>query len=154
MALVRMGRKVAVTAAAFAAVGVLATAPANAGTATGWTSTAGADAQSRQYLNNSTIVTDPQEAVAYTKVWISVAANADPGTMGAFARLFKSGVLCAASPDYQYNNAPASAINASAGLYANCGTGSYNSHGATKVWNGTQYNTYYTFPSSAQNYPG
>ena len=87
---------------------------------------------------------------AESKIYSVFGQSVAPGDIGVRARLFKSGVLCEAI-DYRYNAFGASELTI--GTSATCGTGSYNSHGFTAVWDGTSsYRQALTFPSNPLNW--
>ncbi|GGK35278.1 hypothetical protein [Nocardia camponoti] len=102
------------------------------------------------YLHNSTI-TDDGGLRASSKIWTSTGSTVAPGIMGVRARLFKSGVICEVA-GYQHNTAWISTHEAFTS--AVCGTGSYNSHGFVRVYNGSGFNEYVTFPSNPIDYSG
>ena len=131
-------------AAALSLAGGLGTA--DAATVSGWTGPAGTTG----YLHNSTIINSP-DLTAESKIWQVVGASAGPGTIGARARLFKSGALCQAV-DYEYNFY--SATEWAVRTTNTCGSGSYNSHGFVAVWNASTstYGEYLTFPSNPLNW--
>lgn len=136
----------AAAACAVATVASVAAGPAEAAVVSGWTGPAG----STGYLHNSTIINAPA-LTAESKIWQVVGSSAAAGTIGARARLFKSGALCEAV-DYEYN--PYSATEWAVRTTNTCGTGSYNSHGFVAVWNASTntYGEYLTFPSNPLNW--
>lgn len=137
---------VVVGSAAAAAAICIAQAPvANAETLSGWISPTPPNAFGIVHLGQSTIINSPS-TVAETRIWTSFGSQAQPGTIGAQARLFKSGALCEAT-NYQYNTqyTPSHTVRTSG---ADCGTGWYNSHGFISVWDpGASANDYLTFPT-------
>ncbi|OZD60819.1 hypothetical protein CH263_20225 [Rhodococcus sp. 06-1059B-a] len=122
---------------------------ASAEALTGWVAPAGANGNGVQFLNTSTIINSPN-LTAESKIYSVFGQSANAGDIGVRARLFKSGALCEAI-DYQYNFF--SSPELTAGTSRDCGTGSYNSHGFTAVWNGTNaYSERLTFPSNPLNW--
>ncbi len=123
--------------------------PGNAGAATqiGWTGGT-PPVGGVIYLHNSTI-TDDGGLRASSKIWTSTGSTVAPGIMGVRARLFKSGVICEVA-GYQHNTAWTSSQEVFTS--AVCGSGSYNSHGFVRVYNGSGFNEYVTFPSNPIDY--
>lgn len=143
---VRSARKALAVGALLSAAVILAPGTANAAAVTGWVGPAGSNGGGIQFLNTSTIINSP-DLTAQSKIYSIFGQTAPPGDIGVRARLFKSGVLCEAI-DYKYNAFPAPELTV--GTTNTCGTGSYNSHGFTAVWNGTNaYREALTFPSNA-----
>lgn len=146
---VRSVRRTLSVAALMSAVALLAPTAANADALTGWVGPAGANGNGIQFLNTSTIINSPN-LTAQSKIYSVFGQEVAPGDIGVRARLFKSGVLCEAI-DYRYNSTGATELTV--GTTATCGTGSYNSHGFTAVWNGTNsYREALTFPSNPLNW--
>ncbi|ORI21642.1 hypothetical protein BJI47_11175 [Rhodococcus sp. 1168] len=142
---VRSARKALAVGALLSAAVILAPGTANAAAVTGWVGPAGSNGGGIQFLNTSTIINSPN-LTAQSKIYSVFGQTAPPGDIGVRARLFKSGVLCEAI-DYKYNAFPAPELTV--GTTKTCGTGSYNSHGFTAVWNGTNaYRQALTFPSN------
>jgi hypothetical protein len=142
----RFSRSAKVGVAA-AAVGLALTSPgtASAETLSGWINPTPPSSSGTVHLGQSTINNAPAP-VAETRIWTSFGTQAQPGTIGAQARLFKSGALCEAT-NYQYNTQyiPSQTVRTSG---ANCGTGWYNSHGFISVWDpGASAKDYVTFPT-------
>ncbi|MGG1254036.1 hypothetical protein, partial [Brevibacillus agri] len=63
------------------------------------------------------------------------------GYMSAGPRLFKGDALCKAS-EMTYNSSATASMRV--GTYGNCGSGIYNSRGATEVFDSSGYRTYLT----------
>ena len=141
----RVGSAVLATAAAASIA--LAAGPASAETQTGWVGGT-PPINGTVYLHSSTINNVPRP-LASSVVYTSFGSAAPAGTLGAMARLFKQGALCAAT-DYFYNSAPNNTQTSA--VSRDCGTGNYNSNGFVAVFNGTDYNTYVTFPTNGINY--
>lgn len=130
-----------------AAVGLALALPgtASAESLSGWISPTPPNAFGTIHLGQSTIINAPSP-VAETRIWTSFGSQAQPGTIGAQARLFKSGALCEAT-NYQYNTQyiPSHTVRTSG---TDCGTGWYNSHGFISVWDpGAPADDYLTFPT-------
>ncbi|MDI9896479.1 hypothetical protein QM797_17275 [Rhodococcus sp. IEGM 1381] len=95
-------------------------------------------------MHDSTITNDPR-IIASSNIRTVNGVSVTKTYMGVMARLFKSGILCEATP-YIYNYGPTPELTVAS--YQECGGGSYNSHGFVRAWNGTAFNTYVTFPSN------
>lgn len=135
------------TAAAISATLLTTPASANAETQIGWTG--GTPPLSGTiYLHNSSVTNDGG-LHARSKLWTSFGNTVAPGTMGVRTRLFKSGVICEVV-DYVYNMSWTSSVESQS--TTDCGSGSYNSHGFVKVFDGSQFKEYVTFPSNPINY--
>lgn len=138
-----------VVLAAGASIALASPGIASAETQIGWTGgTLPIDGQI--YLHNSSITTD-SGLIARSKIWTATGWEADPYMMGVRTRLFKSGILCQVV-EYTYNPNYAATLEVSTSG-ADCGSGSYNSHGFVKVLSATQgFKEYVTFPSNPVNY--
>jgi hypothetical protein len=101
------------------------------------------------YLHNSSINNNDGGLHAKTRMWTSFGNTVEPFFMGVRSRLFKSGVMCEVV-NYVYNPARASSVETQTNT--NCGTGSYNSHGFVKAFDGSVFNEYVTFPSNPINF--
>lgn len=102
------------------------------------------------YLHNSSISNDAG-IVARTKLWTATGATVAPGFLGVRARLFKSGVVCEVV-GYRFNTAWTSTLESAS--TADCGPGSYNSHGFIKVNSSSGTHEFFTFPSNPLNFAG
>jgi hypothetical protein len=105
------------------------------------------------YRNQNTIVTG--SSYAYGNIYIQtqpLGTLAPAGYMGAQARMHKDGVLCRAT-GWLYNSAGATSHFAATSSVP-CGEGVYRAQGSSKAWTGYAYNTYASFTSPNQNYPG
>ncbi|MFW0787923.1 hypothetical protein AAFP35_25790 [Gordonia sp. CPCC 206044] len=105
-------------------------------------------AENIDYLHYSTITNAPN-LEASTRIYTVDGNPVQPFTIGARARLFKSGALCQAT-NYVFNEDPSTQVVAATS--GHCGTGSYNSHGFVEAWNGTGYTEIFTFPTNPLNY--
>jgi len=117
---------------------------ASADVVTGWVGPAGGNGAGVQFLNTSTIINSPN-LTAQSKIYSVFGQQVAPGDIGVRARLFKSGALCEAV-GYKYSSTGTASLTL--GTTATCGTGSYNSHGFTAVWDGSKYREALTFPSN------
>lgn len=97
------------------------------------------------YLHNSSINNNDGGLHAKTRMWTSFGNTVEPFFMGVRARLFKSGVMCEVV-NYVYNTGRASSVETQSNTH--CGSGSYNSHGFVKAFDGSVFNEYVTFPSN------
>lgn len=127
----------------------MGTPSALAATSTGWTGSTG-NVGGTLYLHNSSITNSPAVR-ADSSAWTVFGELIVPGNVGILTRLFKSGVLCEAQ-GYFYITAPANTYTLSTSG-ADCGPGSYNSHGLQKFWDGSKYVDAITFPSSPLDFP-
>ena len=138
-------------AATCAAALLLGSGTANAQTVTGWVGATPPQDSGVVYLHNSSVSND-SGIVARTKLYTATGATAQPNFLGVRARLFKSGALCDVA-GYQFN--PTAVPSLEVSTTADCGPGSYNSHGFVKINtqnSGTK--EYVTFPSNPINYTG
>lgn len=123
--------------------------PASADSVSGWTGGTPPNSDGIVFLHNSTIINAPNLR-AESAIWTAFGQSVRPGYVGVRARLFKSGVLCQAI-DYRYNTSVVTKWTY--GTSADCGPGSYNSHGFVNYddpANGRQEAI--TFPSNPLNY--
>lgn len=117
---------------------------ASATTLTGWVGTT-LPANGTIFLTSSS-VTDSSGISAETSVYTAFGSSVSSGAMGVQPRLFKSGVLCSIN-DFSYNSNFASRYSDQTA--GDCGEGWYNSHGFVRVWNGSIYVDYPTFPTDS-----
>ncbi|MCJ0894378.1 hypothetical protein O4160_13600 [Rhodococcus sp. IEGM 1401] len=142
-------RKTLTITALLGAVTLAVPGAAHAETVTGWVGPAGSNGAGVQFLNTSTIINSPN-LTAQSKIYSVFGQQVAPGDIGVRARLFKSGALCEAV-GYKYSFTGAASLTI--GTTATCGTGSYNSHGFTAVWDGVSaYREALTFPSNPVNW--
>lgn len=140
-----IAKKLTFGAAAAAALILAAAGSAQADVLTGWVGPAGTNSTGVVFLNTSTIINSPALR-AESKIYSSFGQTVPTAEIGVRARLFKSGALCEATT-YRYNPRPAAEFTL--GTTATCGSGWYNSHGFTAVWDGTSsYKEALTFPTN------
>lgn len=93
------------------------------------------------------VSTDGQNAV--TSCYKDESGTVPTGYIGAQARLFKDDSLYKYST-MEYNTSAVSGVVARTGYFKG-GSGTYYSYGITAAYNGSGYDTYYTFKSPSQN---
>lgn len=121
-------------------------APASAGSAESAVSALSANGKS--YSASAAVYTKTGSAWAYSRL-DSKSGNVASGWMGANGRLFTSGGTLVKEGGFSYNSGAASGISIPSGTYYKSGT--YHSYGVVRVWNGSSYNSHYTFKSPNQN---
>ncbi len=136
----------AIAAALLAGVGVGLATPANAGTALssfGYFTVAG-----NQYVNYAAILTSTGHAQASTTTSFS-SGSTPTGYAGSRGRLFTSGGSLSCEGANTYNPGPSySAIGYSC---TRTSSGAWYSYGVSLGFNGSGYNSYYTYQSPNQN---
>lgn len=145
MSLSRTSLRTSLIAAGCAALMAFGAGTASAATQVSWTGATPA-ANGKTFLHNSTITNDGG-LFARTKIWSVTGAQVPAFDIAARARLFKSGIICQVV-EFTYNTDWASQLEISTDG-ANCGTGSYNSHGYVRTFdNSAGYRDYFTFPTN------
>lgn len=141
-------RHLIATVLAAAAAGLTFCGPgvALAESQTGWTGPTPPESGTI-YLHDSTISNTP--LFASSNIRTAFGGTVPDHYMGVNARLFKSGILCK-STGYVYNTSTSSTLTATTS--GDCGSGSYNSNGYVRAWNGTSFAEFVTFPTNALNY--
>lgn len=121
-------------------------APASAATAYGkygyYGPVNGKSYRNRSYVSNWNSTT----LVARSLAEVTSGGSVATGWIGVLPRLYKGTALCAQTSDYRYNSSD-NTVGFDAPIYGRCGGGAYNSYGVTRAWNGSSYNSYYTFRS-------
>lgn len=133
-------------AAAIVSGSALGAGPGSAATLNSWIGPL--RAENIDYLHYSTITNAPN-LIASSRIYTTDGNPVQPYSIGARARLFKSGALCQAT-NYVFNEEPNTQVIAATS--GHCGNGSYNSHGFVEAWNGTAYTEIFTFPTNPLNY--
>lgn len=145
----RTASKMMITAATVSALAFVGVPTASAETSTGWTGSTGL-VGGTLYLTNSAVSNAPAP-VATSTAWTVFGELITPGNAGILSRLFKSGILCEAQ-GYFYLAYPVNTYSVSTSG-ADCGPGSYNSHGLQRFYSGSSYVDHVTFPSSPLDFP-
>lgn len=80
----------------------------------------------------------------------------EKGYIGILPQKYKGSALCRApsGPLYNTNPVPRRGAFTVAGGTGNCGAGAYRAQGRTYAFTGSGYNTYSTYTSPNQNFPG
>ncbi|MDN4095900.1 hypothetical protein [Brevibacillus agri] len=93
------------------------------------------------YYNQATVEKTGDNVYYTAEIGSQNSGKIPVGYMSAGPRLFKGDALCKAS-EMTYNSSATASMRV--GTYGNCGSGIYNSRGATEVFDGSGYRTYLT----------
>lgn len=96
------------------------------------------------YTNYATISDDYAVISASTNISKVGAGTVPTAYMGTLARAYKDGAICVQT-SMTYNSSAVSGKGSIVLGNPDCGAGIYHSQGRTEVYNGSGYDTYYTF---------
>lgn len=96
-------------------------------------------------------VTANSNGTVYASTWIRGASTVPAGWAGVNGRLFRSSGAMVGESGFYYNGSSMPAGNQLVNTTGHNARGTFYSYGVARGWNGSSYNSYYTFQSPYQN---